>query len=294
MKSQTVVGNLAIIPTISNSKNRSQTPAFHKSSDSPSQAPPSTHHPKTSLLNPTHLHLPSPLLLPRRQKLRLPKIQARPPLHALHALDSLRILNLHIRVPALCLAGQPPHRARARLRERPQRVQLGRRAHRARRDGRVGIVAQQGAAAATAAATGREEQRGQGGAKGAGVSSRVVEAAFVRVGVRDARRGRGGGGRLAGEGRYREIWRDGDVEVQRGGLRGGAVGELAVAAGVFGGMGHRLRCEAADFVQAAEGKQFSWVCVFGGHGLRWSFGAVYVDALLGELRLLVCFVAFWH
>lgn len=84
------------------------------------------------------------------------------------------------------------------------------------------------------------------------------------------------------------------MEVQRRGLRGRAVGELAVAAGVSGGMGHRLRCEAADFVQAAEGKQFSWVCVFCGHGLRWSFGAVYVDALLGELRLLVCFVAFWH
>ena len=129
---------------------------------------------------------------------------------------------------------------------------------------------------------------------GVSVSSRVVKAAFVRVGVRDARRGRSGGGRLAGEGWYREIWRDGDVEVQRGGLRGRAIGELAVAARVFGGMGHRLRCEAADFVQVAEGKQFSWVCVFGGHGLRWSFGAIYVDALLGELRLLVCFVAFWH
>jgi len=129
-----------------------------------------------------------------------------------------------------------------------------------------------------------------------GVSSRVVEAAFVRVGVRDARWGRGGGGsgRLAGEGRRREVWRNGDVEMQRGGLRGRAVGELAVAAGVFGEMGHGLRCEAADFVQAAEGEQFSRVCVFCGHRLRWSFDAVYVDALLGELRLLVCFVAFWH
>lgn len=128
------------------------------------------------------------------------------------------------------------------------------------------------------------------------ISSRVVEAAFVRVGVWDARRGRGGGdgGRLAREGRRREVWRDGDVEVQRGGLRGRTVGELAVAAGVFGGVGHGLRCEAADFVQAAEGEQFSWVCIFCGDGFRWGFDAVYVDALLGELRLLVCFVAFWH
>ena len=128
-----------------------------------------------------------------------------------------------------------------------------------------------------------------------GISSRVVEAAFVRVGVWDARRGRGGdGGRLAREGRRREVWRDGDVEVQRGGLRGRAIGELAVAAGAFGGVGHGLRCEAADFVQAAEGEQFSWVFVFCGNGLRCGFDAVYVDTLLGKLRLLVCFVAFWH
>ena len=84
------------------------------------------------------------------------------------------------------------------------------------------------------------------------------------------------------------------MEVQRGGLRGRTVGELAVAAGAFGGVGHGLRCEAADFVQAAEREQFSWVCIFCGDGFRWGFDAVYVDALLGELRLLVCFVAFWH